>query len=223
MSLKNLGFLVENEINAKILSAEGSSGIRGNLSVKYFPTDDTGTGEPDEELMPEESPDELLGKAITFRVEIDQATGLPKDLSKNVFVTYALNFDRKRVYQTPEVESKGQNPSFGYKQVHHVDAVTPSILRYLDKGQLCFKVFGYPDFEAARIASKKDIDASKKEETKKDAVKQQALAKNQIEAQKQGLGGAASIVKTTVRTVDAEGKEVVGIRVLNDLDDKDKG
>ena len=75
--------------------------------------------------------------------------------------------------------------------------MTPSILRYLDKGQLCFKVFGYPDFDAARLASKKDIDASKKEETKKDAAKQQALAKNEREAQKQGLGGAGVAASST--------------------------
>lgn len=100
MSLKNLGFLVENEVDAKILSAEGSSGIRGNLLVKYFPTDDAGTGEPEDDLIPEESPEELLGKAIAFRVEIDKAAGLPKDLCKNVFVTYALNFDRNKLYQT---------------------------------------------------------------------------------------------------------------------------
>ena len=43
MSLKNLGYLIENEIESKILSSEGSSGVRGVLSVKYFPSDGTGT------------------------------------------------------------------------------------------------------------------------------------------------------------------------------------
>jgi hypothetical protein len=42
MALKNLGYLVENEIEAKILSSEGASGVRGLLGVKYFPTDETG-------------------------------------------------------------------------------------------------------------------------------------------------------------------------------------
>ena len=58
MSLKNLGYLIENEMNAKILSSEGNSGVRGHLDIKYFPTDDTGSGEPDEDLLPEE-PEEL--------------------------------------------------------------------------------------------------------------------------------------------------------------------
>ena len=106
MSLKNLGYLIENEIDAKILSSEGSSGIRGQLALKYFPTDDTGEGEPNEDLLPEE-PEDLLGKAITFRVEIDKAKDLPKDLCKNVFISYGLNFDKSRSFQTSVVVGKG--------------------------------------------------------------------------------------------------------------------
>jgi hypothetical protein len=62
LSLKNLAYLVENEVEAKILSSEGFSGVRGVLSVKYFPTDDAGEGEPDEDLLPEEPED--LSKLI---------------------------------------------------------------------------------------------------------------------------------------------------------------
>lgn len=133
MTLKNLGYLVENEIEAKILSSEGSSGVRGHLSVKYFPTDETGEGEPEEDLLPEE-PEDLLGKAIAFRVEIEKAKDLPKDLCKNVFVSYNLHFDRNRTYQTDECNQRTQNPMFNFKRVHHIDAVTPSILRYLANG-----------------------------------------------------------------------------------------
>ena len=105
MALKNLGYLVENEIEAKILSSEGNSGVRGQLAVKYFPTDDTGEGEPDEDLLPDE-PEDLLGKAISFRLEIEKAKELPKDLCKNVFVSYGLNFDKSRTYQTDEIDGK---------------------------------------------------------------------------------------------------------------------
>ena len=63
MSLKNLGYLIENEIESKILSSEGSSGVRGVLSVKYFPSDDTGRQEPDEEDLPEE-PEDLSNHSI---------------------------------------------------------------------------------------------------------------------------------------------------------------
>lgn len=57
LSLKNLSYLVENEVEAKILSSEGASGVRGTLNIKYFPTDFEGTGEPDEESLPDEPED----------------------------------------------------------------------------------------------------------------------------------------------------------------------
>ena len=55
--------------------------------------------------------------------------------------------------------------------------MTPSILRYLANGQICFKVFGYPDFDMARKMQKNEIEESKKVETKKDAAKTQAAQK----------------------------------------------
>jgi hypothetical protein len=66
------------------------------LSVKYFPTDDAGTGDPNEDDLPEE-PEDLLGKAVTFRVEIEKAKDLPADLSKNVFVSYKFGFEGNKV------------------------------------------------------------------------------------------------------------------------------
>jgi len=46
------------------------------------------------------------------------------------------------------------------------------MLKYIANGNLCFKVYGYPDFEMAKIAAKKDIEASKKEEIKNDKLKE---------------------------------------------------
>jgi hypothetical protein len=45
-----LGYLIENEQEAKIYSSESTSGERGKLKVSFFPTDETGEGEPDEDL-----------------------------------------------------------------------------------------------------------------------------------------------------------------------------
>ena len=75
------------------------------------------------------------------------------------------------------MEGKSQNPSFNFTKLHHVDSVTPSILRYLANGQMCFKVYGYPDFDMARKNMKKEIEESKKTETKKDDAKTQVAQK----------------------------------------------
>jgi hypothetical protein len=101
LSLKNLGYTLENELEAKILSSEGADGARGLLSIKYWPCDASGSGEPDEDLLVEE-PKELLGKEIFFRVEIEFAKNLPKDLCKNVFVTYQFKHEPGVVYSSGE-------------------------------------------------------------------------------------------------------------------------
>lgn len=157
-------------MEAKILSSEGSSGVRGQLSVKYYPTDASGTGEINEDDLPEDPDDTefLLGKPLTFRMEIEKAKDLPKDLCKNVFVTYALNLDKKSTFRTGEIEGKNQNPVFNFKTVHQTDFITPSLLKYLTNGQVCFKVYGYPDFDIARQAAKKSMEESKKEVVKKE-------------------------------------------------------
>lgn len=57
------------------------------MMIKYWPSGPDGKGEPAEDLLVDE-PEELEGKAIWFRVEIEYAKQLPKDLCKNTFVTY---------------------------------------------------------------------------------------------------------------------------------------
>ena len=87
LSLKNLGYMLNNDLDAKILSSEGAQGVRGNLMVKYWPCAADGVGEAEDDVMVDE-PRELVGKEVFFRVEIDHATNLPAELCKNVFVTY---------------------------------------------------------------------------------------------------------------------------------------
>lgn len=135
LSLKNLGYTLENELEAKILSSEGAEGARGLLSIKYWPCDSKGTGEPDEELLVEE-PQELLGKEIFFRVEIELAKNLPKDLCKNVFVTYQFKHEPGVVYSSGEYNGLDQNPVFNFKKVHNVELVTDYILEYFDTGNV---------------------------------------------------------------------------------------
>ncbi len=106
LSLKSLGYTLENKLDCKILSSEGADGARGVLSVAFWPIGKDG-GEPADDVLVEEDPKELLGKKIWFRVEIDCAKGIPKDLCKNAFVTYALKHEPNIISSTNE--SKGSN------------------------------------------------------------------------------------------------------------------
>jgi hypothetical protein len=48
-------------------------------------------------------------------------------------------------------------------------------LKYLENGQICFKVYGYPDFEIAKKAAKKDLEESKISDVKADQLKEQRI------------------------------------------------
>lgn len=102
LSLKNLGYMLQNDLDAKILSSEGAQGTRGSLMIKYWPCAADGVGEAADDVMCDE-PHELIGKEINFRVEIDHAKGLPEDLCKNVFVTYQFKHEPGVVYSTGEI------------------------------------------------------------------------------------------------------------------------
>ena len=135
LSLKNLGFTLENELEAKILSSEGAEGARGQLKIAYWPCDKEGDGEPDDDLLVEE-PKELLGKDICFRVEVASASGLPKELCKNVFVTYQFKNEPGVIYSTENCEGQTMQPEWNHKQVHNIDCVSEYVLEYFDSGNV---------------------------------------------------------------------------------------
>jgi|TARA_B110001450_G_scaffold33865_1_gene29210 hypothetical protein len=77
-------------------------------------------GECDEDLLPEEfmveDAEELLGmKNLFFKVFIRSASGLPKALNCNPFVTYQFRFDKDAVYSTPEMVGIASNPEFVFE------------------------------------------------------------------------------------------------------------
>jgi len=135
LSLKSLGYTLENKLDCKILSSEGAAGSRGQMMVSYWPVSEDG-GEPGDEVLVEEDPKELLGKEIWFRVEIEGAKGLPKDLCKNTFVTYQMKHEAGVVFSTDESKGQNMNPVFNYKHTHHVEMVTDYILDYFDQGNV---------------------------------------------------------------------------------------
>jgi len=79
------------------------------MMVSYWPVGENG-GEPSDDVLVEEDPKELLGKSIWFRVEIDGAKGLPKDLCKNTFVTYQMKHEAGVVFSTEERKGQDMNP-----------------------------------------------------------------------------------------------------------------
>jgi len=54
MSLHNMLFSIENELNALIFSSEGHDGARGEIRIMYYPCDSTGEGDCSEDLLVDE-------------------------------------------------------------------------------------------------------------------------------------------------------------------------
>lgn len=135
LQLKNLGYMLPNELTSKILSSEGAQGQNGVLSVQYTPCAENGIDEPEDDVQCDE-PHELVGKECWFRVEIENAKGLPADLCKDTYVTYSFKHEPNVLYKTETCEGQNQNPSFNYKKVHHIPTVTDYIIDYIDSGSV---------------------------------------------------------------------------------------
>ena len=135
LQLKALGYMVENSMDAKILSSEGTQGMRGYLNLAYWPCAPNGVDEIDDDMIVDD-PSELLGRDVHFRVEINHATDMPSDLCKNVFVTYAFKHEPQTVYSTGECVGQMQNPVFNYKKVHCFDSVSSYMIDYIESGDV---------------------------------------------------------------------------------------
>jgi len=188
LALKNLGYMLENELHARILSNEGVQGFNGMLNLKYWPCAKDGVSEPEDDVLCDE-PEELVGKEVFFRVEIADAQDLPKDLCKNVFVTYQFKHEPGVIYSTGEMEGYNQAPKFNYQHVHHIDLVTDYIIDYITSGNIVFKTFAYPQFQVKDKKQQGKIDRSK--------PKQQAQVVVQNNTPRSGRGNTSQPLPKT--------------------------
>ena len=88
--LEALAFLIDNPATLNLIGKTYQ--IHGKLEVNLIPTDQTGTDEPPDELIPDE-PEDLIDQRIDFLVNISKAKDLPEDLCRDVFVEYSFYLD----------------------------------------------------------------------------------------------------------------------------------
>ena len=89
--------MIENEAKISIIGL--NTGKCGSLDFAITPCGESGEGEPDDDILPDESPEELIGKRIDFNVVIKKATDLPFNQCNEVFVNYQFFIDDE-LYQT---------------------------------------------------------------------------------------------------------------------------
>lgn len=86
-----------------------------------------------------ESMEEIEGKELVFDFSIKQASGLPSDLSKDVFCVYCLNTLGREVFRTVKVS--GTSPVFNFNQKHKF-IVTRYVANEIKRGTISINVYG---------------------------------------------------------------------------------
>lgn len=154
LSLGALGFVCDSDLDAAILSIDGTHGKNGLLRVGYDPCDQDGklfcqdevNNDPKnmatlpDELFVQNDISELLEykKEFFFKVRVNRALSLPKNLNNNAFVTYQFKFDKGNIYTTPEVAVKGKDNIWNFEKIHSIDEITPAIVDELRDGSISF-------------------------------------------------------------------------------------
>ena len=141
--LEPLAYLMNNPSTISIISPTGN--VMGQLDVDIIPHDEN-DNEYDE--VPE-SPSELIGQSLTFKVVINKAKNLTPNFCRNLKVEYQTFYDRQINYTKLYNENDSNLTEFkiGEEFEHKIDYLTKEDVEFLEKEKLCFKVFAFEDVE----------------------------------------------------------------------------
>ena len=159
MSLNALGFVCDNNLDATILSIDGTHGKNGYLRVGYDPCDQDGKPfcQENENTDPHiyaDIPNDLLVDEVEelinykdkffFKLRVEMAIDLPRNLNNNAFVTYQFKFKKGRIYKTEEVKCDNSKNVWNYSRLHTIEKITPAILQEFKEGSISFQIYAYP-------------------------------------------------------------------------------
>jgi len=163
--LEPVSYLMSNESQISIVSSNGD--VMGKMEVDIIPHDENGN-EYDE--VPE-TPTELIGQSLMYKVLIKNLEGIPKNLSYDLHVEYQCFFDhsivKTKVYNKVENDNKNNednlkinntnniidnnNNNFSEDEKvdieinesfeHKIDYLTKEDIDFLVKDKVCFKIF----------------------------------------------------------------------------------
>lgn len=132
--LKPLSLLFDNPATLHIISSSG--GEAGSLRMNIIPV--TAEGVPLEDGP--ESSEELIGTAINFTVEIEEATNIPSTHANNVYCSYDLGALGHRC--TAVFPGFNENPLFNYSETFREVIVDRQICEFLQNKILGIHVYG---------------------------------------------------------------------------------
>merc|ERR1712224_220159 len=129
----------EEEMHVAIKSAMALDQNVGKLEIVWTPLMGPDDEQEIQDDMYNDTPEELLGKPWTARLEIRGASGLEIMCSK-AYVQYKFFGEQ---FETLRIDDATFAPNFNYSFVHHVESVTQEFLDFLDK-PMSFHVYAAP-------------------------------------------------------------------------------
>ena len=166
--LEPVVYLMSNPFSMSIISPNGT--VMGQLDVDIILHDEN-DNEYDE--VPE-SPSELIGQSLCFKVCIIGVKNLPQNFCRNLKVEYQTFYDRQINYTKLYNENDSNLTEFkiGEEIEHKIDYLTKEDVDFLEKEKLCFKVYAFEDVEKKGISG---IDEVLKIDKKFEQQQQQQL------------------------------------------------
>ena len=141
--LEPLAYLMSNPVSINIVSPSGD--VVGKLDVDLIPHDEN-DNEFDE--VPE-TPSDLIGQDLKFKVSIIGVKDLPKNFCRKLKIEYQTFYDKK-TYSTKIYNENDSNlTEFKINEniEHEIVCLTKEDIEYLEKEGLCFKVYAFEDIE----------------------------------------------------------------------------
>lgn len=141
IKLLSLVYLVENIVEASILTLEGAI---GSLFLEIVPTDILGLKNlsfDDNYLI--EDPSELLGRRLDFLLKIKEAI-FPGNQYKDIYIEYEIKKSNgeKEKFRSNTVYGTKHNPRFSYSFHHIIDKIDENVIEYLLNGEIQLKIYG---------------------------------------------------------------------------------
>lgn len=140
--LEPIAYLMSNFSNISIISVNGD--IMGTLAVDVIPHDSQGK---EFEEIPE-SPSDLVGQELDFKVYIKECRDLPENFSKNVQVEYT-SFHDNMEYKTKIYNTDKREPNIEIEETfeHKIEYLIKDDIEFLEKYKICFKVYAIEEVE----------------------------------------------------------------------------
>ena len=163
--LEPVAYLMSNNNELSIINPYNGK-FMGLIEVDIVPHDDK-NNEFDE--VPE-SPYELVGQSLLYKVIIHNVKNLPNNFCKNLRIEYQSFYDKSINYTKIYNQNENKKTEFTIEEEfdHKIDYLTKEDIEFLEKENVKFKIYAYEDVEKkGKIKTEEKINEDENEKYNK--------------------------------------------------------